>query len=413
MMRQIFLFTSFLIFIWGGPFRLKANNQSGISAVADSLVKMGLENVRVNEKGDVLRIAYEDKVYRGTYRGLAAVIDKLLRDESIITPVHLVVLENRIPQIDVRMSVSAIFDYRKGLIDWKEFVDSLKISYDTDEDMSMLVEAPTMNRSTGKVDVVLYPQVSLNNSWLDKLYGVVLNIAPAVEVSLWRGASFTGQVIFPVWNNMGGEYDYIRPGMLVLRQELRFPHNLFASFSIGNFNADRMGADISLFYRLSNDRWAFGLNGGLTGSSTFYEGKWDVAQWKKINGSILVQYNEPHYQLEFDLRALRFIYGDYGVRLDCVRHFGEVSVGLFAMCAGGQVNGGFNFAIPLPRKKRGNRRAVRVRLPEYFDWEYQARTGTYYANRLGRTFETRPDENHSRSYYNPDFIRTNLMRLEK
>lgn len=127
----------------------------------------------------------------------------------------------------------------------------------------------------------------------------------------------------------------------------------------------------------------------------------------------MVQYNEPHYQLEFDLRALRFIYGDYGVRLDCVRHFGEVAVGLFAMCAGGQVNGGFNFAIPLPRKKRSNRRAVRVRLPEYFDWEYQARTGTYYAKRLGRTFETRPDENHSRSYYNPDFIRTNLKRLEK
>lgn len=413
MTRQIFLFTFILVFICFFPFGLKANSKSGISAVADSLVKIGLEDIRVNEEGDILRIAYEDKVYRGTYRGLAVVIDKLLGDESVTASVHLVVLKNHVPQIDVRMPATAISDYRKGIIDWVEFVNCLQISYDTDEDMRMLAEVPIINRSMGKVDIVLYPQISLNNSWLDKLYGVVLNIAPAVEVNLWRGASFTGQVIFPVWNNMGGESDYIRPGMLVLRQELRFPHNLFASFSIGNFNADRMGVDVSLLYRLSNDRWAFGLNGGLTGSSTFYGGKWEVAQWKRINGSVLVQYNEPYYQLEFNLRALRFIYGDYGVRLDCIRHFGEVSVGLFAMCAGGQVNGGFNFAIPLLRKKRSNRRAIRVRLPEYFDWEYQARTGTYYANRLGRTFETRPDENHSRSYYNPDFIRTNLKRLEK
>ena len=64
----------------------------------------------------------------------------------------------------------------------------------------------------GRVELVLYPQISLTNSWLDKIYGAVINIAPAVEARLWKGAAFTGQVILPVWNNMVGQMDYIRAG---------------------------------------------------------------------------------------------------------------------------------------------------------------------------------------------------------
>lgn len=64
----------------------------------------------------------------------------------------------------------------------------------------------------GRVELVLYPQISLSNSWLDKIYGAVINIAPAVEARLWKGAAFTGQVILPVWNNMVGQMDYIRAG---------------------------------------------------------------------------------------------------------------------------------------------------------------------------------------------------------
>ena len=378
-------------------------------AITDSLVGMGMEDVRAKEADGILCIAYEDNVYRGTCRGLGAVIGMLLGDEKIQTDVHLVVLEACVPQISVHISGEAIARYRRNEWSREQLVGSLQISYDTDEDMRRLGGVRAANRSAGKVDLVVYPEVMLDNAWLDKLYGAIVNLSPAIEVGLWKGASFTGQVIFPVWNNMKGEMDYIRPGMLVLRQEMRFPHNLFATFSVGNFNSDRIGADVSLLYRMNSGRWAFGLDAGLTGSSTFYGGKWEVTQWRRLSGSALVRYNEPRYHLEFDLRGMRFVYGDYGVRLDCTRHFGEVSVGLYAMCAGGLANGGFHFAIPLPRKKRGNRRAVRVRLPEYFDWEYEAQSGNEYAaRRLGRTFETRPDENRSRAYYNPGFIRDQL-----
>lgn len=45
----------------------------------------------------------------------------------------------------------------------------------------------------GRVELVLYPQISLSNSWLDKIYGAVINIAPAVEARLWKGRLSRGR----------------------------------------------------------------------------------------------------------------------------------------------------------------------------------------------------------------------------
>ena len=118
----------------------------------------------------------------------------------------------------------------------------------------------------GRVELVLYPQISLSNSWLDKIYGAVINIAPAVEARLWKGAAFTGQVILPVWNNMVGQMDYIRAGVLTLSQEFGLPGGAFGRVTVGNFTNNRMGADLKLRYATPDDRWMFGLEGGVTGS---------------------------------------------------------------------------------------------------------------------------------------------------
>lgn len=382
--------------------------------ISRELVRIGMENVAMTESEGHRYVTWEDPVYRGTYRGLFEALKVVLSDEGPAQTTSLLVQEEKIPRLDVLIRKEIIEGFRDGTLSLMEVMQELEISSNTDNSARYLRGIKRENRSTGKVDFVLYPQISLTNAWFDKLYGTIINIAPAVEIGLWKGASFTGQVIFPIWNNMEGQMDYIRAGMLVLRQEVRFPHNVFATLSVGNFNSDRMGADLSLLYRLDNDRWAFGLNGGLTGSSTFYGGKWELSKWKRASGSVWIRYTEPSCQLDFEMRGVRCVYGDYGVRADCTRHFGEVSVGLYAMYTGGEVNGGFHFAIPLPRKKRAKRSAFRVRLPEYFDLEYEAQSGNEYAEkRLGRFYETRPDENHSRGYYNPDYIRKQLIGLTR
>ena len=297
---------------------------------------------------------------------------------------------------------------------WQELIRSAKITYDTDEATQVLKrDRETEKTSAGRVDFVLYPQLTLRNAWLDKIYGASVNIAPAVEVALWKGARFTGQVIFPIWNNMDGEVDYIRAGMLTLRQDIRLPKRWMASVTVGNFNQQRIGADIKINWRTADDRWLLGGRGGLTGASVFYGGKWQVSRWERLSGAAYVRYVEPRYNLEMELTGERYIYGDYGVRADCVRHFGEISIGLFAMYSGGEVNGGFSFSVPMPRKKRATRKYFRIRLPEYWEISYEAQSGNAYAERrLGRRYRTAPEESRSTTFYNPDFIRDQLLRFK-
>jgi hypothetical protein len=399
-----------------GNGRRTPQNLSGeaeqIDNVRNRLVLMGLEDVAVVEEAEDLYIGYSDHVYRGTVRGVFEVFCMLMEKSDIRKHIHIILLENRMPVVALRLPAEQIAAYRRQSISISQLMDAVQIGRDTDGYDRIFRRVKRENRSAGKIELIVYPQISLNNSWMDKLYGVVFNLAPAVEVGLWKGASFTGQAIFPIWNNMKGEMDYIRAGMLLFRQEYRLPKNLFMAFHIGNFNASRMGVDVSLKYIPNHDRWQAGMNVGLTGSSTFYLGKWELSPWKRKSGSVFFRYNEPVHNLQFDLTAQRHIYGDYGVRLDCTRHFGEVSVGLYGMYSGGEPNGGFHFAIPLPGKKRMNRRAVRVCLPEYFDWEYEAQSGNdYFRKRLGRSYETRPDENRSRRYYQPAHMKKMLSSL--
>lgn len=373
--------------------------QSVEEAAEQALLSLGMEEVKVAQNDSVCTVAYEDNVYRGTYRGLVSVVEALrgLPEAEQAAEYELVVLDDRIPRL---------------LLTLPRQVTALEVSYDTDEAMRRLRGKESRNRTGGRIDVVLYPELYLQNSWLDKLYGVTVGFSPAIEMGLWKGAVLTGQVVLPVYTNMTDYRKYIRPGVITLRQEFRLPGGMLGRLTAGNFTGNRMGVDVALRYQPARGRWMVGASAGLTGSSTCYGGEWVVSTWRKISGAVWGRYNEPRYGLQIDLAAIRLVYGDMGARLDCRRHFGEVTVGVYGMVTDGEVNGGFHFAVPLPGAKRGKRRAVRFRLPEYFGHEYRARHGGSYGDELlGYSYEVRPDENGSRGYDAPDFVRKEILKI--
>lgn len=368
-------------------------------AALKTLLSLGMEEIQVAQNDSICTVAYEDNVYRSTSQGVAAVIRALraLPEKEQSAEYELVVLDDGIPRLQVTLP-------------WN--TEALKVSYDTDMAMRKLRGRPGENRMAGRIDVVLYPELFLQNSWLDKLYGVAINLSPAVEVNLWKGAVLTGQVVLPLYTNMTDDKKYIRPGVLTLRQEFRLPGGFLGRLTAGNFTGNRMGVDAALRYQPARGRWLVGADVGLTGSSTCYGGEWVISTWKRVSGSVWGRYNEPRYGLQIDLAAVRLVYGDIGARLDCSRHFGEVTVGVYGMVTDGEVNGGFQFAVSLPRAKRSSRRRVRIRLPEYFGYEYRARHGGIYGEqKLGYSYEVRPDENGSRGYDAPEFIRREIVRI--
>ena len=387
---------------WGMVAVLMGPQPAGRSvaeAAEQTLLSLGMEEIRVAQTDSVCTIAFEDNIYRGTYRGLAAVIEALrsLPETEQAAAYELVVLDDRIPRLLLTLPRQTV---------------ALEVSYDTDEAMRRLKGKERRNKMAGRIDVVLYPELFLQNSWLDKLYGVAVNISPAIQMDLWKGAVLTGQVVLPVYTNMTDFRKYIRPGVITLRQEFRLPGGVSGRLTAGNFTGNRMGVDAGLRYQPARGRWLVGANVGLTGSSTCYGGEWVVSTWRRVSGSVWGRYNEPHYGLQIDLAAVRLVYGDMGARLDCRRHFGEVTVGVYGLFTDGEMNGGFHFALPIPGTKRGKRRAVRFRLPEYFAHEYRARHGGSYGDELlGYSYEVRPDENGSRGYDAPDFVKKEILRI--
>lgn len=195
------------------------------------------------------------------------------------------------------------------------------------------------------------PRFVLENNTFDELYTYAINLNPAVEMALWKGGKMTAQVILPVATNLSGEMKRIRPGIIALSQDVRFRHNIFGKMTVGNFTNNRYGAQLEIKYRTNNGRWELGGTAGSTGFSAITrEDGWYIGRKQRINASLNASYYEPRLNLQFDLKAGRYIYGDYGVRGDCTRHFGEYAIGLYALCTDGEINGGFHFAIPLPGK---------------------------------------------------------------
>lgn len=377
----------------------------------DKFRQLGYENIRAGNTDTGYWIIIENRVHRSVYKGIDEAVKILLATVEDDKDIDLIILKDRIPQLKIHLSHKLLMKYRLNGLSGAGVMKGLDIVYDTDNDRNREPVKRPAGSSAGKIDLVFYPQIGLANYRVDKLYVVDISVAPALEMQLWPGARFTGQVIIPVYNNLKGEVDYIRPGVLALSQSFRLRDNVFGSLHAGNFSDNRMGTAVDLGYRSNKGYWGIGGEAGLTGSSNFYNGRWEVSDWKRVNFALKGYAYVPVWNVRFDLSVGQYVYGDRGGRLDCMRYFGEVAVGFYAMYSGKEVNGGFNFSVPLPGRKRRRSKSfpIRVMLPEYFDWEYEAQSGPVYKNRkLGRTYRVHPEGN--RDWYNPLYIKGNLIK---
>lgn len=380
--------------------------------VAEKLQQLGMENIRTASVNGNTIVAFENNVYRGTYRGIGKAITAALEGVNG-GELQMVVLDNNIPQLCITLPEKLITPYKDKQITLAEVYRQMGISYDTEEAMQMLKKThETINSSTGKVDVVVYPEVKLENSSFDRLYTYYVNLAPAVEMALWKGAELTAQVIFPIATNLKGQYEKIRPGVIALSQEFYFGKGFLGRVAAGNFTNNRMGVQAEMKYRTANGRLELGAMAGNTVQSILTNSDgWYISRKQRINAAIRASVYEPHFNLMFDLQAARYLYGDYGVRGDCTRHFGEYAIGVYGMYTDGEINGGFHFAIPLPGKKWSRNRGIRIRPADYFAMEYSMTSwGRYVDEKMGQTYKTRPDENRSSHFFQPEYIRYFLIK---
>lgn len=371
-----------------------------ISDSANSLKEMGFENVRVKVVDGMVYAAVEAAAYRGTFRGAGVALKKLAADYPDMKNFELVVLEYKIPEIHVHACCE-----NGG---WKVGVD-----YRVEEVMSKLSDMEQNCNTAGKVDVTFYPMVSVDNHRFDKLCEFVVSLAPSFETTLWKGNRITVQPIFPVaWNVAGGSSDtYIHLGVASLRQEFRDRKGRwYGDVAGGFFLYDKVGLHASVGCHVTKSL-DVSLRLGLMGDALVDDDGYNIESPDRFDFMFKADYYERFTKLQCSLSAGRFVYGDYGVRVDCTRHLGEYAIGLYGILTGGEHNAGFHFAIPFGGRRQKRKGAVRLRLPEYFDWEYSMVSYFKYTwERMGQEYEERPDKNRSAHYWQAGYVEQYLQK---
>ena len=374
--------------------------------VADLLATAGFERVRCKMLGDTLFFALENRVYRGSYRGIGASL-KLLSDSfPSIRHYQLSVQEDGSPCL----RVAATKEKEVWLVDADYNMAAVERILSKGDGKDLAVTAG----SNGKIDITFHPIVSIDNHSMDVLAEVGIFLAPAVETTLWQGNRITVQPVIPVYNNYraGNTDRQLQSGVVAIRQDWRMGNHWRLSTAAGTFLYNLWGLHQEGYFHV-NRNLDVGFHVGLSADQFQWNGSWQFRHNWHVGAMGKIDYYDPRSSLQVRLSVGSFAYGDVGGRLDIVRHFGEYAVGGYAIYTDGEKNAGFNFAIPLgPRQQRRSRNAyVRLRCPEYFAWEYSMLNYFRYAEkRMGQHYKEMPDKSFTTHYWQAAFVKQYLQR---
>lgn len=399
---------------------LFAGAQVGTNAV-DVLAGMGFENVACGEDSKERVYVLQNSAYRLSGEGIGAAIGEIQKYglPEVGKVCKIIVLENNVPQVSVFCTVP---------VDGKELsMSDWNVSYDIDGSWELVKDKARKNSSLYKVDILVYPEFSFRNSKLSVPYQVNFNINPAVQVSLWNGSKITAQLVVPVVNQYGYEYDSVRPGYLTLSQTFRLPYNVFVTGTVGFFNS-RSGVDLSAVYHPYNG--LFWVDGRISYTVGGEWGKWEsngkemvnVAPFMygysfdeaRVTGQLGVNYYWKRFNTQFAFRGESYLEGDLGVRFDMIRHFKYCSIGFYGMYVPSDwwnngFNGGFRFQITLPPYKYGRKGYIPRVMPSR-NWGFSYNAGGTFV--YGQRFRADIDDNINNNIkYNPYYLKTELLNF--
>lgn len=367
------------------------------------LAAAGLENVRTAVGDDgVVYAALENRVMRGTWRGAGLALTLMGETFPEAGSFVTVILDDGVPRVRVQARRSA-----EGR--WKVLAD-----YDVDKVMHLLADAEEKNSSRGRIDITLHPKVSIDNHRLDVLCEYAVAVAPAFETSLWRGNRITLQPVLPfIGGNLRRDNPlrYLRVGIADISQELLRGGRTGLTVAAGMFYPGYAGAHAEASW-MATGELTLRAKAGLMGEAVAGDGRYSFGKIDKLTVMAGGEWFEPRSRLQVQLSGGRFVYGDWGARMDVTRHLGDYAVGIYGVWSEGEHNAGFHFAIPMDRRYHGRRGRVRLRMPEYFGWEYEM--VSYYkfvGEKMGRSYGTWADDNRSARYFQAEYIRLNLQRM--
>lgn len=385
-----------------------SQTQPDFEKIQTELVSAGFENVFVTSVDSNLVVGYENRRFRFEPRGCSEVMRILDENENHDLPVLLILYRHQVPMLFIEYESNLYLDFVSGKIPSDEFLEKMKVS--ADHPVFEKFKAPRKNKSQFKADIAVGPQVKAQFGNFDRPVQANINLVPELNSLLAKGLSLKTQMILPVYNNYlipeQAETE-VRPGILALNQVIRLEDKVFFNASAGFFTQDRAGIDLELKKYFGDGKFAIGLNTGYTVYHAFVPKQIEYFEDDSyFTGLFTAEYRFSTYDLTTRVQAGNFLYNDIAVRFDLLRQFGEVNIGFFgSVSESSEVNGGFNFAIPLPPGKYMKFRYMRLRQTKYFSWEYRAKGFVKSAG----TYDTGNELYDVMLEYNPVFFKKRLI----
>ena len=371
----------------------------------EELVEHGFENVRWTENEDECIYTIENNVYKAEGVGISKAID-IIQKHGLPTDKRckVIVTHLEVPELSLT--------YHPNRNDSTETDDKAgwQTSYEIGQSWDSIKKEKAKNSSRFKVDILVYPQLSFKNLIITQIYQVLFTLNPAVEVSLWPGMKFTGQLIVPVYNDgYGYLQDKVHPGFITLSQRFRLPFNIKGMATVGYFSADRYGADLQFFYPFRDER--FSLEGRIGSVAIGYWNGFNLHYDTEFSTtwSLGANFYWPRYNTSFSLKGEKYLMGEKGVKFEMIRHFRYASVGFYAQKAKeANSNGGFRIQVLLPPykyKRFKNKYIPRLNTSYNMGIVYNAGNERYYY----RQYRSAADENIMNSNrFNPYFIKSEI-----
>jgi len=381
-----------------------ASAQDKLENARAVLEREGFANIRTADAGSKYLLTIQNDAWKLQASGIAAAI-RTLEKEGVLEDkaVEIIVTDYDVPQVTLK--------YDPTLGDWKA-------THKVDREDWKLVSRQAKTASTfGKVDISVYPQISLMNLIITQVYQSLWQLNPAVEVSLWPGGKLSYQVKIPIYNDGYGKRESrVHPGLITASQRFRIPYaDIVGKASAGVFTNNRYGLGVEASRRFDFAPWmwlegSFALLGLCYWDGFVFHVDKDLAPYWSMGGGFYV----PQLETSFTGRVHKFLLDDYGIKCEMIRHFRKCSIGFYlekGLNTYAHTNGGFRFSIALPpyRYKRNG---------------YIPRVGptgnigmTYNANNEQRWYrETKfeaSDNITTSNAFNPYYIAKEIKQLNK
>lgn len=317
--------------------------------IAEALAEQGFTNIRHLETEKEHIVTFENTVYSIQAVG----IQKALEIINQVQPqdgktCKVIVTYMDIPQLT--LTSHAMGTKSDAIGHTREWSTSNHI----DEAWNLVKKTSKTSSGFLDVDFIVYPQLYYKNAIINQIYQALFELNPALEVTLWKGAKFIGQVAIPIYNDgYPGCYENVRWGKVTLEQNFRLLRHIQGKFNAGLFDNNCFGGLLSISAPLSDERFSLFAETGVVGigysdklNKFYYNGE------QCFVFSTGLDFYWPRYNTQFKVRGERYPSEEYGIQGEMIRHFKFASMGLYGQTvAGGETAGGFKFIVALPPYK--------------------------------------------------------------